>query len=210
MQMIIGIVDYGAGNIGSLINAFNYIKVKSEIVSDPKALMRCQALILPGVGSFGSAMQTINRTNGLREALETKAFDHAVPILGICLGMQLMTESSDESTANGLGWFESQTIRLKSSTKAKVPRMGWNETISTKHSPSLEHQEMSRFYYSHSYHVVTHNRTDVIMTAEYDQPFDAAIQKHNLYGVQFHPEKSSKTGINLLKKFVNVIKNADA
>lgn len=205
---MITIVDYGMGNLGSIKNMFKYIGVESVIESDPDKIKNASKILLPGVGSFDTAMQKINE-NGLKEVLNEKALKEQVPVLGICLGMQLLTDSSEEGVLGGLGWIGAKTLSFKGriDTKYKVPHMGWN--IVTKSNESLltasfETFEETRFYFVHSYFVQVDHQEHSILKTHYGLDFDSGIQKENIYGAQFHPEKSHKFGMKLFENFARI------
>lgn len=204
IQMIT-IVDYGMGNIGSLLNMFRYIEQAAEVSSDAAQLKQARKIILPGVGAFGAAMERIDAL-GLREVLRDKALEEQVPFMGICLGMQLLTRSSEESPGTkGLDLIPADTLRFPRSSGLKVPHMGWNE-VSVTHPTALTSQlpPRSRFYFVHSYYVKADDPADVMLRCKYGLDFDAGLQRGNIYGAQFHPEKSHKFGMALLKGFTEV------
>lgn len=205
MSSSITIVDYGMGNISSLINMFRRIGVKSEAVSDFNSIAQARKIVLPGVGAFGAAMNRINAL-GLREVLCAKALEEDVPFMGICLGMQIMTRSSAESPGvRGLGLIQADTVRFSSVSSLKVPHMGWNEvTVSKRTVLTALLPPKPRFYFVHSYYVQADNPTDVMLRCNYGQEFDAGLNRGNIYGTQFHPEKSHKFGLALLKGFAEV------
>jgi imidazole glycerol-phosphate synthase subunit HisH len=205
---MITIVDYGMGNLGSVKNMFKFIGVKSTIESDPDKIKSASKILLPGVGSFDTAMEKINKNN-LKEVLDEKALKERVPVLGICLGMQLLTKSSDEGSLDGLGWIPAKTISFKDrvSKKYRVPHMGWN--VVNKSNESLLTQgfdefDETRFYFVHSYFVQVEDEKNSILKTDYGINFDSAIQKDNIYGAQFHPEKSHKFGMKLFKNFAKI------
>lgn len=202
---MITIVDYGLGNLNSIQNMFRYIDVKSEISSDPDHIARATKLLLPGVGAFDAAMSKLDESN-LIEVLNTKAIKEQIPVLGICLGMQLLTKGSEEGNLPGLGWIDANTLKFRFSTREKVPHMGWN--VVTKSTPSsLTHslEEDSRFYFVHSYHVQVAQQSNSILKTTYGSlDFDSAIQHNNVYGTQFHPEKSHKFGMKILSNFAAI------
>jgi len=205
---MITIIDYGMGNLGSIQNMFKYIGVKAQIVSDSDKIRRASKILLPGVGSFDTAMRKINASE-LKEVLDEKALQERVPVLGICLGMQLLTNSSEEGTLPGLGWIPAKTLAFKGviSPSLKVPHMGWNIVTPTQSSPLLngfETFEETRFYFVHSYFVKANDRQHAIMETKYGISFDSAIQKENIFGAQFHPEKSHKFGMKLFENFARI------
>lgn len=202
------IVDYGMGNHGSIINMLKKIGYQAQISSDPQIIRNAQKLILPGVGSFDNGMENI-RERGLISVLNECVLEKKIPVLGICLGMQLITKNSEEGVLQGLNWIDAKTIRFnfEEDKKLKVPHMGWN-TINIKNDSiifkNMENQE-NKFYFVHSYHVVCKNDEDVIATSNYSINFTAAIQHKNIYATQFHPEKSHKFGMQVLRNFMELI-----
>jgi imidazole glycerol-phosphate synthase subunit HisH len=201
---MITIIDYGIGNIGSLRNLFRRIEVEVEVVSDRESIARASKLLLPGVGAFDAAMARINDT-GIGELLRGRALVDRIPMLGICLGMQLLTEGSEEGVLPGLGIIPGRAYRFPSIPGLKVPHMGWNVVHKARPSPLTAHLVPdSRFYFVHSYHVQVADRAHSILTAHYGIDFDAAIQQENVFGAQFHPEKSHRYGMALLKGFADL------
>lgn len=198
---MIYIVNYGMGNLGSVKNMLKYIGIPSQIVDDPLVLEKAEKILLPGVGSFDQAMKRI-KESGFLEVLNHKALTEKIPVLGICLGMQLLTNGSEEGKLLGLGWINSETIRFPRNSGLKVPHMGWNVVYPSTDSPLTKKlPEESRFYFVHSYYVKVASEENSILKTNYGIKFDAAIQKENIYGAQFHPEKSHKFGMQLLKNF---------
>jgi glutamine amidotransferase len=203
---MITIVNYGLGNLGSIFNMLKKIGIKSAISSDLYEIAQAQKIILPGVGHFDRAMERINRT-GLKDVLDEKALKERVPILGICLGMQLLTKSSEEGQLPGLGWIPAKTIRFNFSNdlNLKIPHMGWNLVFRSTPSPLTQGFEGEyRFYFVHSYHAKVEDEKYSILKTNHGYPFDSAIQNGNIFGVQFHPEKSHKFGMTLLENFARI------
>ena len=203
---MITIVNYGMGNLGSVQNMFKRIGVPSEISGDPAIIAKSTSLLLPGVGAFDAAMQKI-ADSGLLTVLNKKVLEERVPTLGICLGMQLLTNSSEEGILPGLGWISAKTVKFKFApeSKLKVPHMGWNYVYSKKESPLTSNlPEEPRFYFVHSYYVQCDNEEDVLTTTPYGSDFHSIVQKNNVYGAQFHPEKSHKYGMKLLANFAKL------
>ena len=205
---MITIVDYGMGNLGSIKNMFKYIGVETTIESDVDKIKNASKILLPGVGSFDTAMKKINESD-LKEVLNEKALKEQVPVLGICLGMQLLTNSSEEGSLAGLGWIDAKTMSFKNriDKKYRIPHMGWN--IVNKSNVSLltngfEEFDETRFYFVHSYFVKVENEKNSILKTSYGVEFDSAIQKDNIYGAQFHPEKSHKFGMKLFENFARI------
>jgi len=205
---MITIVNYEMGNVGSIENMFKYIGVESKIESDPDKIKNASKILLPGVGSFDTAMRKIKEKN-LLEVLEEKALKEQVPILGICLGMQLLTNESEEGSLKGLGWIPAKTMSFKDriDKKLKIPHMGWN-LVNRSNNSSLtegfESFEEARFYFVHSYFVKVENEENSILKSEYGLEFESAIQKDNIFGAQFHPEKSHKFGMKLFENFARI------
>ena len=197
------IVDYGMGNLGSVFNMFKKIGAQSKISSDLDEISKAQKLLLPGVGAFDTAMSKINE-KGLLPVLNQKALNEKIPVLGICLGMQLLTNSSEEGKLKGLGWIPASAKKIQSQTdqKLRVPHMGWN--IATISNPSLITKNLpvpSKFYFVHSYSVHVENQNHSMLKTNYGDEFDSGIQNDNIFGVQFHPEKSHKYGMKIFENF---------
>lgn len=203
---MITIVNYGMGNLGSVQNMCKRIGVPSEITGDPDVIERSTKLLLPGVGAFDAAMQKI-ADSGLRKVLDKKVLEEKVPTLGICLGMQLLTDSSEEGVLPGLGWIPAKTLKFKfqPDSRLKIPHMGWNRVDIKKESLLLKDlPEEPRFYFVHSYYVQCEDEGDILTTTPYGSDFHSIVRKDNVYGAQFHPEKSHKYGMKLLKNFADI------
>ena len=203
---LIGILDYGIGNVGSIRNMLKKAGCESSIVYDAAALAACDKLILPGVGAFDEGMDRLDKS-GMRQALDT-AVTTGKPVLGICLGMQMLGLSSEEGKCEGLGYipFRNIRFRLQDQPGLKVPHMGWNY-VTIKHEPDPIVRGVSeppRYYFVHSYHAQCDNQADVLMLCEYGYSFVAAVRHGNVWGTQFHPEKSHRFGMSLLKNFAEV------
>ncbi len=202
---MITIVNYGMGNLGSLANMLKHLGVPAAIVSDPDVIAGAQRLILPGVGAFDAAMSRIAAVTGLREVLEVKAHRERIPVLGVCLGMQLLTGGSDEGVLPGLGWIAGRTHRFPKGEGIKVPHMGWN--VATPALESLLTRGVGpspRYYFVHSYFVQVENPAHSVMRSRHGVEFDAAVAKDNVFGVQFHPEKSHRFGMAILQNFAEL------
>ena len=202
---MITVIDYGMGNLGSVINMLKKIGVASKITTDLEEIKTATKLLLPGVGSFDKAMQRIN-DSGIKEILDYKVLKEETPVLGICLGMQLLTNNSEEGIEKGLGYINASTKKFSfQEKKMKVPHMGWNLVEkSTSSLLTTNFEEESRFYFVHSYYVEVENQENSILKTEYGLEFDSAIQHKNVYGAQFHPEKSHKFGMRLFENFSKI------
>jgi glutamine amidotransferase len=201
---MITIIDYGAGNLGSIQNMIRKIGFKSKISSNKEDILNAEKLILPGVGSFDFGMNQLNKS-GLIDILNLKVLEEKIPILGICLGVQLFTNQSEEGDLKGLSWFNAETVKFNfnESNKLKIPHMGWNEVIKIKDSRLLEDMSLeSRYYFVHSYHLKCNDPKDALLETNYGYNFVSAIEKNNIVGVQFHPEKSHKFGMEILYNFI--------
>ena len=200
----VSIINYGMGNIGSVENAISTLNFKSKTISNPEDLDNAEKIILPGVGSFKTGMKLLN-DGGWVSKLKNNVITKKKPLFGICLGMQLLTQSSEEGTLLGLGWIKAVTKRFPKTSKLKVPHMGWNIVSPIRESPiSKNLPDEIRFYFVHSFYVHVENEEDSILKAHYGINFDAAIQHGNIFGAQFHPEKSHKFGRQFLTNFANL------
>jgi glutamine amidotransferase len=199
---MIAIIDYEMGNIGSIRNMLAKLGFQSEITNDKDRIAAADRLILPGVGAYDAGMESLDRS-GLIPLLNERVLQQKVPTLGICLGMQLMCRRSEEGERKGLGWIEADVIRFQpADPRIKVPHMGWNVVVPVQPAPLIEGMpDESRFYFVHSYFVRCERSEDVLLTSAHGQKFDAAFRHGNLWGVQFHPEKSHRFGMQLLRNF---------
>ena len=200
------IIDYQVGNLSSIANMLKKVGQKSIISGDINEIKSADKLILPGVGSFDYGMNKLNES-GITEVLNEKALNDKIPFLGICLGAQLLTQSSEEGVLAGLGWFKAKTIKFDFSnlqTKLKIPHMGWTEVQAPKPCPLMENLIDSRFYFVHSFHFTTPDESEIMLQSEFGYPFVSALWKENIYAVQFHPEKSHKFGMQLMRNFINL------
>ena len=200
---MVGIINYGLGNLGSIQNMLKVIGEKAVISSNPEELDKCDRYILPGVGAFDAGMQKLNES-GLSSYLKEKATNEKKPILGICLGMQLLGRKSEEGSLPGLGLIPFDNIRFKlENTNLKVPHMGWDIVDFKQDIPLLRSLEgTQRYYFVHSYHAKCDYKENILMTCDYGYVFAASVVKDNIFGVQFHPEKSHNFGMALLRNFV--------
>jgi imidazole glycerol-phosphate synthase subunit HisH len=203
--MEIVIVNYGLGNLLSINNMVDKIGYNCIISDDINTINKADKLILSGVGHFNKGMRLLNEKK-LIDTLNHKVLHLKTPILGICLGMQLMTQNSQEAqSVKGLSWIEAKTIKFQSNNKRlKIPHMGWSEVNFINNSElCLLYNEQPRFYFTHSYKVVCQNEEDVFAKSNYINDFHSAFKKENIWGVQFHPEKSHKFGMKFLNHFLN-------
>jgi len=202
---MIVIIDYKMGNIGSVTNMIKKIGYTTLVTSNAQDVESATKIILPGVGHFDKAMRNLRELN-LIEILNRKALIEKVPILGICLGMQLLSEKSEEGNSSGLGWIKGEVCKFTfgyNPNKLKVPHMGWNTIHQRKYSALLEDLNSNpRFYFVHSYHFKCYDQADILCTSEYGYRFVSAVSHENIMGVQFHPEKSHKFGMMLLRNFI--------
>ncbi|MBI4945013.1 MAG: imidazole glycerol phosphate synthase subunit HisH [Bacteroidetes bacterium] len=200
------IVDYGMGNLNSVRKKLSKFKCNPVISSDAKDIANADKIILPGVGHFQNAMKNLNKLN-LVDILNEVVLVKQKPILGICLGMQLMGNKSEEGNAAGLGWIDADVVKFKvhDTLKFKIPHVGWNHISKLKESCLMKDiPELSEFYFVHSYYLQPNNEIDILNTTEYECKFTSAIEKNNIMGVQYHPEKSHDVGESLLKNFINI------
>jgi len=200
------IIDYGCGNIGSIENMLKKIGLQSKVISRAEDFRDSTKLILPGVGHFDQGMDLLLR-NGFNVAFFEEIKKSNIPVLGICLGMQLLCRSSEEGKLKGLGLIEADVVKFRPSylDNLKVPHMGWNVVVPGNSNLLIPHSNVEqRFYFVHNYKVVTDSEDIVIGRSDYGGEFCAAVQKDNVYGVQFHPEKSHQFGIELFKRFIEL------
>ena len=201
---MIAIIDYGVGNINAFVNIYKSIGVDVKIAKSTLGLANATKLILPGVGHFDYAMDRFN-TSGMIEVVTDLVINKKIPVLGICVGMQMLAKSSDEGILPGLGWVDATVKKIDISMlkqTTRLPHMGWNDINVTKKNPLLlKLENKARFYFLHSYYFQCNNYDDNIAVANYGSEFSCAVNHNNIYGVQFHPEKSHHLGIQLLENF---------
>lgn len=200
---MIVVIDYGVGNYGSVISMLNKIGISAQASSRPEDIRSARKLILPGVGAFDKAMSELEKRN-LIDLLNHEVMNLKKPILGICLGSQIIGKSSEEGRLSGLGWIDMK-IKKFSLPNMRIPHMGWNYVTPTRSSPLLKpaKDEKSKFYFIHSYYMDCANKDDILATTSYGKEFTCVVNKDHIYGVQFHPEKSHRYGFELLKGFVH-------
>lgn len=201
MDKKVGIIDYQMGNIRSVQKAFYMLDIPAVISNKADDLKNASHLVLPGVGHFSKGMENIKKF-GLQDLLNELVVIKGKPILGICLGMQLMSDFSEEGNSDGLSWIKGKTIRFKN-INLKIPHTGWNSVIKINDNSLLNDiNEESEFYFVHSYHVICDNIQDIILKSTYGIEFVSGFRKKNIVGLQFHPEKSHSDGLKLLKNFI--------
>jgi len=201
------IVDYGIGNLGSIRHKLGYLEFESVISSDPEDVARADKIILPGVGSFATGMANLVQS-GLVEPLRRRVFGEKAPLLGICLGMQLLAKHSEEGDADGLGWLDADIVRFDFSSSPRplrVPHVGWNTLSPCGEEPLLRGlQDDARFYFTHSYHMRCADPSDVAALTRYGYEFPSVVRRGNIHGTQFHPEKSHDYGMRVLANFLEL------
>jgi imidazole glycerol-phosphate synthase subunit HisH len=203
-EKAIVIIDYGLGNLNSMFNILKKIGVHAIISADHEIIKEARKLVLPGVGAFDTGIGRLE-AQGLISVLNKQVLENHVPILGVCLGMQLLSKRSEEGVLQGLGWIDAETVRFRFDDKykyLKIPHMGWNTVRVCKETSLFTDIEQNpRFYFVHSYHVVCETEADILSRTEYGYEFVSAFVHDNITGVQFHPEKSHKFGMNFLKNW---------
>ena len=201
---MITIINYGVGNIYAFQNVFKRLNIKTKIASNKDDLIGSERLILPGVGSFDYAMKQLDKS-GMRESLDFLVLEKKIPVIGICVGMQIMGNRSDEGEMQGLGWIDAEVLKFDEKLirhRTKLPHMGWNDVLSFNSNPLFKGLETdSVFYFLHSYYFHCKNPKDIIAKSNYGIEFTSAVNSENIYGIQFHPEKSHNYGETLLFNF---------
>lgn len=205
---MISIVDYGIGNIQAFLNIFNRLGIKAQRAPNIKLLREASHIILPGVGHFDQAMKKLNNS-GLRDCLENLVINSNIPLLGICVGMQVLANKSEEGVLPGLGWISGNVRAFSNNptwSQLPLPHMGWNKLNINQSAliSSENNDQLSEYYFLHSYYFDAKDKSTVNATSEYRFKFDAVVNHENIYGVQFHPEKSHECGEKILKNFSTI------
>lgn len=203
---MIHVIDYGAGNLGSILNMIKRIGGKATIVSNSRDLVNATKIILPGVGHFDFGMRQLNKS-GMVDLLHEKVLYEKIPILGICLGAQMMCKGSEEGSMAGLSWFDAEVnkFNFENSDNLRIPHMGWSYVKQMKKSDLSENLPKDpRFYFVHSYHMVAKDERDVLFKTNYGYDFASGLQNENRFACQFHPEKSHKYGIKMFENFAAI------
>jgi glutamine amidotransferase len=205
---MITIINYGCGNIKAIQNVFHKLSIQTKVATTIGDLEGAEKLVLPGVGAFDYAMQKL-MDSGMFEKINELVLINKIPVIGICLGVQLMANSSEEGKLAGLGWVDATVKRFdesKLSSKVHLPHMGWNDVNPVKNSPLFKDLENdAKFYFLHSYYIDSHNPEQILAKSDYAGDFVCAVHKENIYGVQFHPEKSHQYGVKLLENFATLV-----
>jgi glutamine amidotransferase len=201
---MITIIDYGSGNIRAIGNIYDKLNVEYTIAKSPEQVIGAKKIFLPGVGAFDETISKLDST-GFRKVLDKEVLENKVPIMGICVGMQILAESSEEGTCKGLGYIKGKVKKIDSSMlkqKPKLPHLGWNSIEIIKENMLLQNIDpVFGFYFLHSFYFECTDPNDVLATTFYGSTFASAVQRENVFGIQFHPEKSHRNGVNLLHNF---------
>jgi glutamine amidotransferase len=204
--MKIAIINYEMGNLHSVVRKVQMLGAHAEITSDAEVILSADKIILPGVGHFGKAMEQLEKLN-LIVVLNQAVLEHKKPVLGICLGMQLMAEYSEEGNVKGLGWISGtvRKINVENSKAFKIPHIGWNQVMVQKESKLMQGlNNEDEFYFVHAYHYDCQDKKNILSITNYENNLVSAIEKNNIFGVQFHPEKSHQVGMHLIKNFLTL------
>lgn len=197
------IVNYGMGNLGSVMNALRFLGFEATVTDDPKTIADADAYVLPGVGAFGEAMDNLNRI-GVIDTLAEQVLERQKPFLGICLGMQLLAEDSQEkSFQTGLGWIKGHVVPIPAGPGVRIPHVGWSDVEYVDEAFFARIEKNASFYFDHSFHLECDPKM-VVAQCRHGGPLAAAIRKRNIFATQFHPEKSQKNGLKLMRNFLNV------
>ena len=201
---MIGIIDYGLGNIKAISNIYDKLKIKNIIIRSKEDFEKISSMILPGVGSFDSAINLLIKSKYL-ELIKINVHEKKKNILGICVGMQIFSHKSSEGNSSGLNWFDADVKKINlqnDSKKMRLPHMGWNSIKFLKNDHLLRDiKDGEYFYFCHSYYFSCNNKKDIISETKFSQKFPSIIKKDNIYGIQFHPEKSHDNGVKILENF---------
>ncbi len=204
---MIAIVDYGLGNVSAFANIYKSLNIPHQIANRPEVMAEATKIILPGVGAFDHAIQQLN-DSGMREGLDKAVLQEGTPVLGICVGMQMMARSSEEGTLPGLGWIDGVVKKLDPANlthRPHLPHMGWNNVLATQQNDLLKNLDNKPvFYFLHSFFFSCADSSDVIAETDYGGTFACAVNAKNVYGIQCHPEKSHRNGIQLLENFARI------
>ena len=208
--MNVTIVDYNSGNISSVINSFKEVvknKVKIEVTSDLNKIKSSDKLVLPGQGSFKSCVDALNKINGLTDSLNEFAINNKKPLLGICVGLQMFADIGyEETVTKGLGWISGKVSKINNKNgKFKLPHIGWNQINIVKESKIFKNIENnSHMYFVHSYEFIPNDKSVISATTDYSSNIVCSVEKENIFGTQFHPEKSDKTGLKIINNFISL------
>ena len=204
---MITIVNYGSGNIKAIGNIYERLKIPFQIADYPEQIQGSEKIILPGVGAFDETIAMLN-DSGFRSILDHEALVNMVPVLGICVGMQILANKSEEGSLQGLGWINGNVKKIDSTllnSKPKIPHLGWNSIKVAKVSKLFNNVEGEEgFYFLHTYYFECEDQANILSTTHYGKSFASSVNNKNIYGVQFHPEKSHQNGVNLLKNFASL------
>jgi glutamine amidotransferase len=204
---MITIIDYGSGNIKAIANIYEKLNIDYSIAKSPEQVVGAKKIFLPGVGAFDETISKLDST-GFREVLDIEVLQNKVPIIGICVGMQILAESSEEGSLNGLGYIKGKVKKIDASLlnqKPRLPHLGWNSIEINRPSELLKNIDPEfGFYFLHTYYFECADNNDVLTTTTYGKPFASAVNHENVYGIQFHPEKSHQNGITLLHNFAKL------
>lgn len=204
---MVTIVDYGSGNINAIVNIYEKLKVDYCIASTPEQVTGAHKILLPGVGAFDETISKLDST-GFRRVLDNEVLENKVPIMGICVGMQILANSSEEGTCKGLGYIKGKVKKINAdliSQKPKLPHLGWNSIEVLKNSDLLKDiDSVFGFYFLHTYYFECEDQSNILATSNYGATFASAVNRENVFGIQFHPEKSHHNGVKLLHNFANL------
>ena len=203
---MIGIIEYGLGNVSAFANIYKKLDIPHKILRNKEDFQKISKLILPGVGAFDHAMDLFTKS-GMKEITEEMVLNKKIPILGVCVGMQMMAESSEEGILKGLSWIKGKVLKFKSEDLEKgspMPHMGWNQLHSNSTDKLIEGLHNEMFYFLHSYCLEPEDKNGILSTTTYGSSFCAVVKNENIYGMQCHPEKSHSSGIRFLQNFANI------